>query len=76
MDPLKQALHVAGAVPAEPYTFRTLAADYKMERLLVGPQFQVWAPPDRMEHIPGQHDWRLGARSGKDADGSLAQMGR
>lgn len=40
---------------------------------LVGRIFRVWTLPERMVQIPGQHDWRLGARYGKDAAGSLAR---
>ena len=61
LDPPTQPLQAAGATPAEPYTFRTLITNCKMERPLVGRDFQVWALPNRVTQKSGQHNWRFGA---------------
>ena len=70
LDPLTQAMHAAGPIPAEKYAFRTLEANFRMKRPLVGRAFRVWTLPERLVQIPGQRNWRPGARLGKDADGS------
>ena len=72
-DPLTQALHAAGPIPAEQYAFRMMEANFRMGRPLVGGACHVWTLPERLIQIPGQRDWRPGARLGEDADGSWAR---
>ena len=70
---LPQASHAAGAAPSVQYVLRTLGSRFQIECPVVGRATQVWNLPARSIQVPAQHDWRLGARVGKDNALSRAQ---
>ena len=50
-----------------------MGANYQMVCPLIGRAFRIWALPGRLIQVPGQRDWRFGARVGRDANGSRTQ---
>ena len=75
MDPLTAALKVAKAELVGPGEFRTLGANARFLRPLVGRGFQVWELKGRAaRNGRARDDWRLGARLGPNASGIFSQM--
>ena len=65
MDPLTTALNAAKAVRVDPGECRTLRANARLLRPLIGRGFQVWELQEKLAR-DGKvcHVWRLGVRLG------------